>query len=32
MKALCTSYTQTDKGLVLRNNWVDDIKEQLEDF
>lgn len=32
MKALCTSYKQTAKGLVLRNNWVEDIKDQLEDF
>lgn len=32
MKALCTSYNQTAKGLVLRNNWVEDIRDQLEDF
>ena len=33
MKAICTSYNKTDKGLVLRNNWVDTLEEQyLEDF
>lgn len=33
MKALCTSYTQTDKGLVLRNNWVDSLGEDyLKEF
>lgn len=25
MKAICTSYTQTDKGLVLRSSWIDNI-------
>ena len=25
MKAICTSYNKTDKGLVLRNNWVDEV-------
>lgn len=25
MKAICTSYNKTDKGLILRNSWVDEI-------
>ena len=25
MKAICTSYNKTDKGLVLRNNWIDEV-------
>ena len=34
MKAICTSYNITDKGLVLRNNWTDAILdvEHLEEF
>lgn len=34
MKAICTSYTETDKGLVLRNNWVDNIDNlfDLQEF
>lgn len=25
MKAICTSYNKTNKGLVLRNNWIDEV-------
>ena len=33
MKAICTSYTKTDKGLVLRNNWIETLEEEyLEMF
>ena len=34
MKAICTSYNKTDKGLVLRNNWIDEIVniEYLKEF
>ena len=33
MKAICTSYNKTDKGLVLRNNWVDTLQEEyVEEF
>ena len=34
MKAICTSYNKTDKGLVLRNNWIDEIIniEHLNEF
>lgn len=38
MKAICTSYSKTDKGLILRNNWTEKLKgfthltEFLENF
>lgn len=34
MKTICTSYTKTDKGLVLRNNWIDVIldEDHLKDY
>ena len=34
MKAICTSYNKTDKGLVLRSNWIDEIVniEHLKEF
>ena len=25
MKAICTRYNKTNKGLVLRNNWIDEV-------
>ena len=25
MKAICTSYNKTNEGLVLRNNWIDEV-------
>lgn len=27
MKAICTTYNKTDKGLVLRNNYLQDLEE-----
>ena len=34
MKALCTTYTKTNKGLLLRNNWIDEIRDffHLNDY
>jgi len=29
MKAICTTYNKTDKGLILRNNWIDEIRDFL---
>lgn len=25
LKLICTSYTETEQGLVLRNNWIEDV-------
>jgi hypothetical protein len=34
MKAICTTYNKTKKGLILRNNWIDEIREfyHLNDY
>ncbi len=27
MRAICTTYNKTDKGLILRNNYLQDLEE-----